>query len=135
MANVAFNPGPTRIRVATTTIDLNQAAAAYTLFTGTTQNVIAETLVIRLPNVNCSATALDSIKIDINDTTVSEFISAAAGIKGNLTAEAQLAYTGAIYINVGTVIQLTIAGAATGTTAVCKVVVMYRSIIEGGRLV
>ena len=119
------NSNINRIQIATTTIDLKQAAAAYTLFTGTTQDVIVESLVIRL---------LTSIKIDTDDTTAAEFITAVAGDVANLTAEAQLAYTGAIMVKVGTIIQLTIAGGAADDATLCDVVVMYRSVVGGGRL-
>ena len=132
----AFNPGTTRIQVATTTIDLKQSAAAYTLFTGTTQDVIVESLVIRLPDVNCADdSSLTSIKIDTDDTTAAEFITAVAGDVANLTAEAQLAYAGAIMVKVGTIIQLTIAGGAADDTTVCDVTAMYRAVLDGGRLV
>ncbi|GAJ24697.1 unnamed protein product, partial [marine sediment metagenome] len=43
-----------RLQVAATTIDLQQEAGTYDLFTGKTQDVVVERLLIRLPNVDVS---------------------------------------------------------------------------------
>ncbi len=122
-------------QVAATTIDLEQAAASYDLFTGTAQDVILEELVIRLPNVDVSDdAALTSISIQTDDVTPQVIISAADGAKANLTAEAQLYWTAAMLIKVGTKIQLTIAGGAADAATVCDVVAKCRAVVAGGNL-
>lgn len=121
-------------KTAVTTIDLQQAAGTYTLFTST-QDVILEELVIRLPNVDVSDDAvITSISIQTDDTTPQVFISAVTGAVANLTAEAQLGWTGVALIKVGTQIQLTINGGAADAATVCDVVAGYREVVAGGRL-
>ncbi len=124
-------------QVSATTIDLQQAAASYDLFTGTTQDVVVERLIIRLPNVDVSDdAAITSISILSDDVTPSTFLSTAAGTKANLTAEAQLAanINNGILIKVGTKIRLTIAGGAADAGTVCDVIAHYRSVVAGGTL-
>ncbi len=123
-----------RIQIAITTIDLNQVAADYTLFTGTGQAVLVESLVIRMPD-HAAGGALTGISIQTNDSTAIEFISAAAGVVANLTAEAQLASSVPVVVAVGTLIELTIVGGAEGAEHICTVYATYRSLVTGGTLV
>ncbi len=120
-----------------TTIDLNQAAATYTLLTGTTQPVLVRSLLIRMSG-GAIGGALTSISIQTDDATPQVFISSALGAVANLTNEAQLTWNeaigGPIYIQVGKRIRLTIAGGAAGVARVCDVVVEYRSVVSGGTL-
>ena len=124
-----------KLQIAATTIDLQQGADSYDLFTGTTQDVMLEKLAIRLPDVDVSDdAALTSISIQTDDTTPQVIISAADGAVGNLTAEAQLAWTGAILIKAGSKIQLTIGGGAADEATVCDVVAECRAVVAGGYL-
>jgi len=126
---------PGKLQLAATTIDLQQAAGSYDLFTGTTQDVVIEKLVVRLPNVDVSDDAnITSISVQTDDTTPQVFISSTTGAKANLTAEAQLSWTGAVLIKVGTKIQLTIAGGAADAPTVCDVVCECRAVVAGGHL-
>ncbi|GAH94737.1 unnamed protein product, partial [marine sediment metagenome] len=50
-------------QIKATNINLNQGAAAYDLFTGTDEDVIIESLVFRMPNVDISGGTLTSISI------------------------------------------------------------------------
>ena len=123
------------LQVAATTEDLQQIVGNYTLFTGTTQDVMLESLVIRLPNVDVSNDVnLTSISIQTDDVTPSVIISSADGAKANLTAEAQLGYTGAILVKIGTIVQLAIAGGAADFATVCDVVATCRAVVSGGYL-
>jgi len=123
------------VQIATTTEDLQQAAASYDLLTGTTQAVILEGLSIKLPNVNVSDDAtITSISIQTDDVTPSVIISSATGAKANLTAEAELSWTGFVKIAVGTKIQLTINGGAADAPTVCSITAKYRAIADGGTL-
>lgn len=124
-----------KAQINTTTIDLAQAAASYTLFTGTTQDVMIESLSIRLPNVDVSDDAtITSISIQTNDTTPQVFVNSVIGAKAYLTAEAQLGWTGASLLKAGKLIQLTIAGGAADVATACDVVVKCRSVVSGGYL-
>jgi len=123
-------------QIAITTEDLNQTAATYDLFTGTTQDVLLESLLIRMPDIAAGG-ALTSISIQTDDTTPQVLISAADGAVANLTAEAQLAwqnFNAPILIKVGTKVQLTIAGGAHGVAYVCDIVVKTRAVTSGGYL-
>jgi len=134
--NIYANTGPTtigKLQVAATTENLDQAAATYDLFIGTTQDVILEKLVIRIP-VDVTGGACTSISIQTDDTTPQVFIDAATGAKANLTAQAQLGWTGATLIKVGKKIRLTITGAATGIACVCDIVAECRAAVAGGHL-
>ena len=122
-------------QIKATTIDLQQAAGTYDLFTGMAQDVVVEKLLIRLPNIDVSNdTDITSISIQTNDATSQEFISATSGAKDKLTADAQLGYTGVIMIKAGKKIQLTIAGGAADVATVCDVIAEYRAVASGGYL-
>ena len=122
------------LQTTTTTIDLDQAAAIYTLLTGTTQAVTLEKLTFRVPNVDISGGALTSISIHTDDVTPAVIFNVADGDLANLTQEASLGWTGALPIPVGTIIQLTIAGGAGGVACVSNVVAQYRADVVGGVL-
>lgn len=133
LAAVAYTRQAGVAQVKATTIDLNQAVASYTLFTGTTQVVVVDSLVIKCPN-DVAAGALTSISIQTNDVTPGVFITAVQGAVANLTAEAQIPWTGCMYITVGKLIQLTIGGGAEGAAYVCSVVATYHAVVAGGVL-
>ena len=122
------------VQVAAKTIDLNQAAATYDLFTGTTQAVFVKSIMVRMSNGTISG-AVTSISIQTNDTTPQVFIDALNGAVANLTNEAQLSWVGSSYLKVGKKIQLTINGGAAGVSRVCDVVAEYLPVITGGLLV
>ena len=131
----AVNRAIGREQIKATTIDLAQAAASYTLFTGTTQDVVIESLLIRLPAVNCADDAtITSISIQTNDATPQVFVNSVIGAKEYLTSEAQLGWTGSSLLKVGKLIQLTIAGGAADAATVCDVEVKYRAAVSGGYL-
>jgi len=87
-----------------------------------------------MPNVDISGGSLTSISIQTDDVTPAVIISVAEGDLANLTHEASLAWTGAVIIPVGTLIQLTIAGGVSGTACSCDVVAESRSIADMGYL-
>lgn len=118
-----------------TTEDLNQAANTYDLFTGTTQAVILESLSFKMPAVDISGGALTSIAIQTDDATVTTLISSAIGVLASLTSESEITWTGCARINVGTKIQLTIAGGAAGTTCTAIITASYKAAVAGGTLV
>jgi len=118
-----------------TTINLQQAANTYDLFTGTTQDILLTRLVFALPAVNVSDDInITSISIQTNDATPQVIISAVSGAKVNLTSSAQLSWVGAILLTATKKIQLTIAGGAADAATVCKVTTEYIPITAGGYL-
>ncbi|MBA7627943.1 hypothetical protein ES703_35412 [subsurface metagenome] len=137
-ANIPADTDPKvagRLQIKATTIDLNQAAATYDLFTATTQDVVIEKLVIRMP-AEAAGGALTSISIQTDDATPQVIIDSTTGAVANLTSEAQLAWTGAILLDAGTgaKVRLTIAGGAHGSSYVCDVIAECRVVVSGGYL-
>jgi len=125
-----------RLQVATTTIDLHQAAATYDLLTGTTQDFVLTALSFKLPNIDVSDDcALTSISIVTDDVTAQTIFNTTEGGVANLTAEAELSWTGYIKITVGTKIQLIIGGGTADTDpTTCLVTASGFAIVAGGNL-
>lgn len=122
-----------KARFGSTVISLNQAAGTYDLFLGTTQDVMVEKLVIRMPD-SAAGGALTSISIQTDDSTPQVFISSTTGAVANLTAQAQISKDAPIIIAAGKKIQLTIAGGAHGSAYSCTVYAFYRAVVSGGSL-
>jgi hypothetical protein len=122
-----------KLQMATTTESLNQAASTYDLLTGTTQAVVLEKLNVKLPT-GAVGGALTSISIQTDDATPGVIISSTNGAVANLTSEADLSWTGSLIINVGTKIQLTIAGGAHGSAYAVTIIVQSRAVVSGGYL-
>mgnify|MGYP001559087105 CR=1 FL=1 len=122
-----------KAQIKATTISLNQAAATYDLFTGTTQVVILDGLSIKMPT-GAAGGALTSISIQTDDVTSGVIISSTSGVVANLTSEGELSWTGFLRIAVGTKIRLTIAGGAHGSAYVADVVASCRAVVAGGYL-
>ena len=129
----AVTTGSGAPQIAKTTIDLNQGIASYDLFAGTTQDVILESLIIKMPT-EAAGGSLTSIAIQTDDVTPSVLIDATDGAVANLTAEAELTWEGKARINTGTKIQLTIAGGAEGAEYITTATAEYRAIVDGGSL-
>ncbi len=129
------------LQIKATTIDLHQAADTYTLLTGTTQDVLVESLTFRTPvNISDDVGGITGISIQTDDTTPQVFIASAVGVIANLKAGAQITWPmssgdGAILVKVGKKIQLTlIGGTADADPTTCDVVARYRAVVSGGTL-
>ena len=111
-----------------TTIDLNQAAAAYTLFTlaDYAVEVLAVTAISPADLTGTAAGSLTAVSIQSTDTSPVEFISASAGAKANLSAGAHIQYFGNDVVAAGKTITLTIAGGATTASQIMPVYISYR---------
>lgn len=121
--------------VTPTTIDLQQVAGDYTLYTGTTADVYIETFKITLPAVNVSDDVnITSISIQTDTATVITLLSAANGAKANLTANASFSYSTPFYLPATKLIQLTIAGGAADAATVCTVKCRWTPVVPGGYL-
>ena len=116
--------------VLNTTVDLNQVAGDYVLYTATVGAVFVTGFTLTLPNVDCSDdAALTSISVQTDMATPDVIISAATGAVANLTALASFTYAGLSFtLTVGKVINLTIAGGAADAATVCDVTARCRSI-------
>ncbi len=125
--------GVGQVQIVQTTESLDQAAASYDLLTGTTQPVILEGLSFKLPT-GAAGGAITSISIQTDDATPGVIISSSLGAVANLTSEAELSWTGCLLVNVGTKIQLTIAGGAHGSAYTATITAKYRSVVAGGTL-
>ncbi len=124
-----------RAQPAVKTINLQQVAGSYDLFTGTTQDVLIEGLSIRLPNVDVSNDVnITSISIQTDDATPYVFITSTQGAKANLFPEVQIPWTGTCLLKVGKKIRLTIAGGSADEATVCDVVAECRAVVSGGNL-
>ncbi len=121
------------VQIANTTEDLNQAASTYDLFTGTTQPVILKALTIKMPT-GAAGGSLTSISIQTDDATPGVIISSTLGAVANLTSEADIGWSGEMRIDVGTKIQLTIAGGAHGSEYITKITATYEATVAGGTL-
>ncbi len=124
------------MKLASTTEDLNQAAASYDLLTGTDVDVVLCSLTLRNASVDCSddSGGFTGISIQTDDVTPAVIISQTDGVIANLTSESAIAWEGGsagIYIKVGTKIQLTIYGAASDAACVVDIVAVYRSTGDG----
>ena len=131
-----WEPKDIRSIVLPTTIDLNQAAAAYDLYTATTSTVYVERFSLTMPSspdVTDDAT-ITSIAIATDTTTVIELLTAAAGAKANLIANTVFSYTTPFALPVGNKIQLTIGGGAADAGTVCTVSVRYQAVSAGAYL-
>lgn len=118
-----------------TTVDLHNAAGDQLIATCATQAVIIDSIVFSPHDDLSDDAGFTGISIQDDDTTVHTFISSANGVKANLTAYAQLAWTGAIKLRVGKKINCTIiGGTATANPSTCDVEITYHAVVDGGTL-
>jgi len=116
-------------------INLQQAANTYDLFTATGGGVMVEFFSITLPNVNVSDDAtITSIAVVTDTTAVITLLSAANGAKANLVANASFSYALPFALPVGKKIRLTIAGGAADASTLCVTSCRYRGINPAGYL-
>jgi hypothetical protein len=117
-----------------TTVDLQQAAGDYDLYTAA-GDVYISALSFTLPHVDCSDDAtITGITIQTDDLVPVEIISAAAGAVANLTADAEFNFATPFILADTQKIQLTIAGGAADAPTSCTVVVTFRPIDAGAYL-
>ena len=115
-----------------TTVDLNQVAGDYDLFTAPASSVqiLEFGLIIPADLTGTAAGSLTAISVQSTDTSPVEFISATTGAKSNLTADKHLLYTGAEVVAGTKKIQLTIVGGATTAAQVCNVWIKYQEAVS-----
>jgi len=125
-----------RTQIVVEAIDLdNTAIGTYHTLIGTTQNVIIESLIFRCTRDLSGDAGFTGISLQTDDTTNQVFVSQADGVKANLTADSQLAWTGAILLKVGQYIDFSVyGGAVANLESLCDIVVTYRAVVSGGYL-
>lgn len=121
---------------ATGTIDLHQAASTYDLFTATSAGVVVEYFSITLPNIDVTDdTAITSISVVTDTTSVITLLSAANGAKANLTANASFTYSTPFTLPATKKIRLVLAGGtADADPTTCTTLCRYMSIAPAGYL-
>jgi len=123
-----------RAQIAVHNDDLDSiAAGTYSLVTAVDQDVIIESLVAYCKRDLSGDAGFTGLSVQTDDTTNQVFISQADGVKANLTAESQLAWTGAILLKVGSYIDLSIyGGAVANAESLWDLVITYRAVVSGG---
>lgn len=117
------------------TVNLQQAAGNYTLFTAVAGTVYVERFSLVLPNVNCADDAtITSIAVVSDTAAVITLLSAAAGAKANLVANAAFAFSSPFALPVGKLIRLVIAGGAADASTLCTLSVRYQAVTPGAYL-
>jgi len=128
-----------RLQVATTTWDLKRGdagAGTDVLFTGTTQAVILESLIVRMPTTSdvTDDGTITSMAIATDDAEPGIIIAAADAPVASMTPESQFGWTGTLYIPVDTEIEGTLAGGDADAECLVIVTATYRAVVSGGYL-
>ena len=122
---------PAQFPFTTTTIDLNQAADSYTLFTVGSSDIRVLNLTVIIPAdlTGTAAGDLTGISVQSTDDTPVVFIPADPdGLKANLTANKHLQYFGGGIVAATKLVQLTIVGGATGAEQLAYVFMQYAGV-------
>jgi len=127
-----------RLQMASASWDgrVGDTAGSDVLLTATDQAVVVESVIVVMaatPDLTNDPWTGISVEDDYA-TTPHTFIPAANGVKANQTANAQLAWTGAVYLAVGKSIQATAIGDDADEDASITVIVLYRAVVSGGSL-
>ncbi|MFO8145406.1 MAG: hypothetical protein R6T89_06750 [Candidatus Syntrophosphaera sp.] len=114
-----------------TTIDLNQVAGDYDLYTvGSYDIMVLEFgLIVPADLTGTAAGTLTEISVQSTDGTPVELISTTQGAKANLEEDAHLLYTGAEVVATTKKIQITIDGQTTAEQ-ICKVWLKYQEVFS-----
>lgn len=128
-----------RLQVATTTWDLLRGGAGAgtdVLFTGNTQAVILESLIVRMPTTAdvTDGDPITSMAVATDDAEPGLIIEAADAPVASMTPESQFGWTGTLYIPVDTEIEGTIAGGDADAECLVIVTATYRAVVSGGYL-
>ena len=128
----ATKAGNSQVKAAT--VDTH-AVSPRTAATCATQEVIIDSIIFSPHDDLSDDATFTGISIETDDTNVQTFISQANGVKANLAAYSQLAWTGAIRLRVGKKITVTTYGAVTtANPSTCDVWITYHAVIDGGTL-
>jgi len=118
------------------TADLHNDAGTYDIVTGTTADIVVESLIFS-PRVDVSddVGGITAISVQTDDTTNQVFISQTEGAIANLTAYNQLGCIAPVLVRAGKKIQFTIyGGTADADPTTCDVIIVFRAVTNGGYL-
>jgi hypothetical protein len=113
-------------------VDLNQAAAAYSVMTATTQDLFIDAVVIHVPDDLSAVAVFTGISVATDDVAPIEIMSAAAGAKANLTGNFFHVYRGPAVTAATKILELTILGATAGAGKIADITVYWRPLVAGG---
>jgi len=103
------------------------------LIKATTQDVVIESLVAYCKRDLSGDAGFTGLSVQTDDTTNQVFISQAEGVKANLTAESQIAWTGAILLKVDSYIDFSVyGGAVASVVSLWDLIITYRAVVSGG---
>jgi len=131
--------GKMQMAVASWDGHLGDGAGSDILLTATGQAVVIKGVIVVMaatPNLTDDPWSGISVEDDYA-TTPHAFIDAAAGVKANLAANAQLAWSAegtGVYLAVGRSIQATAIDDDADEDASITVIVLYRAVVSGGYL-
>lgn len=131
--------GKGALQIVTTTWDLLRGGAGAgtdDLLTGTTQAVVLEALIARMPTLAdvTDGDPITSMAIATDDAEPGVIFAAADAPVADMTPEAQFEWTGHLYIPTGTKIQGTLAGGDADAECLVIIVALYRAVVAGGYL-
>lgn len=131
--------GMGKLQIATMTWDLLRGgggAGTDVLFTGTSQAVVLESLIARMPTLPdvTDGDPITSMAFATDDAEPGIIIAAADAPVATMTPEAQFSWNGKLYIPVDTEIEGTIAGGDAASECLVIVTVSYRAVVSGGYL-
>jgi len=113
-------------------ISLNQAAAAYSVMTATTQNVFIDAVIVHIPDNLSAVATFTAVSVATDDAAPIEIMSATAGAKANLTGNFYHVYRGPVVTASTKIIELTIGGATAGAGKIADITVLWRPVVAGG---
>ena len=113
-------------------IALNQAAAAYSIMTATTQDLFIDAVIVHVPDDLSGEATLTSIAIATDDVAPVEILSAADGAIANLTGNFYHVYQGPVVTAATKILELTIAGGASSAGKIADITVLWRPVVVGG---
>lgn len=123
-----------RAQIAVEEADFDSVAVGdWAMLVGTGQDVVIESLVFHCARDLSGDAGFTGISIQTTATTPQVFIPQAEGVKANLTAESQLAWTGAILLKADSYIDLSIyGGAIANAVSIVQIIATYRAVVSGG---
>lgn len=126
-----------KVQIEVYPLDLDSTdVGSYATLIGTDADIIIESLIFYCKRDLSGDAGFTGLSVETDDTTTQTFITQGNGIKANLTAESQLAWTGAILLREGQYIQFSIyGGAVANLESLCEIVIKFRAVESGGYLV
>ncbi len=125
-----------RMQIEVYPLDLDSASVgSYATLTATDGDIIIESLIFSCTRDLSGDSGFTGLSVETDDATPQVFISQADGVKANLTAESQIAYTGSILLREGQYLYYSVyGGSVASVTSLCEIVIKFRAVVSGGYL-